>query len=470
MLLTVGICLCASIARGQATDTASVQNIPSKYYSAVQKKYAGIENKLTKKSLKYLAKFERQQQKLQARLARLHPETTNGLLSTEDQKYKNLTEQLKSKAAPVSKVISGLYNANLDSVSTSLSFLKQFNGISSKAGQPLQTLNELQGKLQQTDKVKEYIEQQKSQIKELLSKYTNLPAGLKNEYAKLNKTAYYYSAQVQEYKATLKDPDKMEQKALSVLREIPAFQKFMQQNGELASLFHTADNYNNMATLVGLQTRNSVQQIVQQRIAAGGPNALAQVRQSLSQADAQLNQLKGKLNLLGGSSSATDLPNFKPNSQKTKPFLKRLEYGFNIQFERNTSFVPSTTDFALTIGYKLNDNSIIGFGGSYKLGLGNIQHINFIGQGLGLRSFLDYKIKKQFYISGGYEMNYNATFKSIAQLKNYNTWQRSELLGVSKKYQISKKVKGNIQLLYDFLAHSHTPISQPFVYRVGYNF
>ena len=436
----------------------------------MQKKYAGIEDKLTKKSLKYLEKFQRQQQKLQARLAAINPETSTGNITNEEEQYKDLTAQLKSKTAPVSKVISGIYNANLDSVGTSLSFLKQFNGISSKAGQPLQTFNELQSKLQQTDKIKEYIERQKSEIKELLSKYTTLPSGLKNEYARLNKTAYYYSAQVQEYKNMLKYPDKMEQKAMGVLREIPAFQKFMRQNSQIASLFHVPDNYSASATLVGLQTRSLVQQAVQQRIAAGGPNALAQVRQSISQADAQLNQLKDKLSLLGSGSSTTDLPNFKPNSQKTKPLLKRLEYGFNVQFAKNNSFVPSTSNIAFTFGYKLNDKSIVGIGASYKMGMGSIQHISFTSQGLGLRSFLDYRIKKQFYISGGYEMNYNSAFKNIQQLRIYNSWQRSALLGISKKYQISKKVKGNIQLLYDFLAHSHTPISQPFVYRVGYNF
>jgi len=107
---------------------------------------------------------------------------------------------------------------------------------------------------------------------------------------------------------------------------------------------------------------------------------------------------------------------------------------------------------------------------SYKLGMGSIHHIRFSSQGIVFRSYLDWKIKKQFYATGGYEMNYNSGFKSIQQLKNVDLWQRSALAGISKKYQISKKLKGNLQLLYDFLANRHTPVSQPFLFRIGYNF
>ena len=67
-------------------------------------------------------------------------------------------------------------------------------------------------------------------------------------------------------------------------------------------------------------------------------------------------------------------------------------------------------------------------------------------------------------------MNYNTAFKNIEELKNESAWQRSALVGISKKYKISKKVKGKLQLLYDFLAYRHVPVSQPFLFRVGYSF
>jgi hypothetical protein len=279
----------------------------------------------------------------------------------------------------------------------------------------------------------------------------------------------------------LKDPKKIEEKALSVLNQMPFFQKFMKENSQLASLFSVPENYGTAASLTGLQTRSSVQGMIQQRIAAGGPNAMAQVRQNLQNAQAQLSQLKDKLlksSGLQGISGEMDMPNFKPNSQKTKPFLKRLEYGLYIHFSKSNSLLPSTGDIAGTIGYKIDDKSEAGVGVSYKVGLGTWQHIQISSQGIGLRSYVDWKapfgsrmgILGNLYLTGGYEMNYNSAFKNIEQLKNYNAWQTSALIGLSKKYQISKKLKGNMQLLYDFLAYRHVPVSQPVLFRVGYNF
>ena len=106
---------------------------------------------------------------------------------------------------------------------------------------------------------------------------------------------------------------------------------------------------------------------------------------------------------------------------------------------------------------------------SYKMGMGSFRHISFTHQGIGFRSYADYKIKGSLFMSGGYEMNYNAAFKNIGQLKDYNAWQRSALMGVSKKYKISKKRKGEMKLLYDLLANQHIPVTQSVIFRVGYH-
>jgi hypothetical protein len=124
---------------------------------------------------------------------------------------------------------------------------------------------------------------------------------------------------------------------------MPFFQQFMKENSQLASLFGLPENYGTPASLAGLQTRASVQGMIQQRIAAGGPNAMAQVKQNLQNAQAQLTQLKDKLlksSGVQGMSGEMEMPDFKPNSQKTKPILKRLSYGFNVQFSKNNSLVP----------------------------------------------------------------------------------------------------------------------------------
>jgi hypothetical protein len=444
--------------------------LPEQYYSRVNKKINSVNAQLIKKSLKYLAKFQRQERKIREKMEKLNPERATNVLNKGSEQYKEFSQKIKSKTADATKIITGAYNPYLDSLGTSLSFLKQFNGVSDKVKGPLAGFDQMQTRLQQSEKIKDFIAERKNQIKELLSKYTKIPGSLKSAFDKLNKTAYYYSAQVKEYKEMLKDPKKIEQKTLSILNKLPAFQKFMKENGQLASLFRINENIDPAQSLTGLQTRGSVQQIIQQRVAGGGPNAMKIVQQNIAVATGELNKLKEKINQFGGGSSDIEIPDFKPNTQKTKTFLKRLEYSANVQFERSNKLLPSAANIGLGIGYKLNDKGTAGIGLSYKMGMGTLQHISFSSQGLGLRSFMDCKIKKQFYASGGYEMNYNASFKNIGQLKNYNAWQRSALMGVSKKYKISKKVKGEIKLLYDFLANQHIPVSQAFLLRVGYTF
>ena len=105
---------------------------------------------------------------------------------------------------------------------------------------------------------------------------------------------------------------------------------------------------------------------------------------------------------------------------------------------------------------------------SYKLGLGrDIRHIKLTHQGIGFRSFLDVKFKGSFFLSGGLEYDYRSGFANIQQLLP-DRWQRHALLGLSKKYQVSKKVKGEMKILYDFLHKRAIPYSQPVVFRMGY--
>lgn len=239
----------------------------------------------------------------------------------------------------------------------------------------------------------------------------------------------------------------------------------------LATLFGSPSNVGNTPNLAGLQSRASVNALIQNQIAAGGPNAREQIMQNIQEAQAKLSQLKDKIIKAGGNTNG-EMPDFKPNQTKSQTFKQRLEFGNNFQFSKNNSLVPEIADLGLSIGYKLNDKSIIGIGASYKMGLGSINHISITHQGIGLRSFMDWKLKKQFFITGGYEMNYNAAFKNIEQLKSFNDWQNAGLVGLTKKINTKTKwAKGTkLQLLYDMLARQHAPVTHPVIFRVGYNF
>jgi hypothetical protein len=362
------------------------------------------------------------------------------------------------------------YNAYLDTLKTTFKFLQQKGGtigkskeLQDKLAQATSRLNILEGKLQKAEEIKRYLRERKEILRQQLEKF-----GMVKQLKQIEKTAYYYNEYIKEYKSLLQDRKRTEQKAMAILYSTPIFKKFIEKNSLLAGLFRipgSNDGGNSAAlpVLQGLQTRVNTQQMMQERIATGGPNALSQVRQQIQSAQGELNKLKDKIAKYG--SADAEIPSFKPNSQKTKSLFKRLTYEANIQFSKSNKLLPNQSDIALGVGYQLNDKGVVGVASSVKLGLGTgWNNIKLTTQGLSLRSYLDWKIKGDFYASGGYERNY------YSQINNFPAWQSSGLMGVSKKLKIKDNRSAKFQLLYDFLSYKHVPITQPFIFRTGFTF
>ncbi len=99
----------------QIPDSSSniSSQLPGKYYSKVDKKISSVNEQLTKKSLKYLAKFQRQEERLMQKIGKLNPENANNILNLASEKYKGFSQKIKSKTAGVTKIMSGEYNLTL---------------------------------------------------------------------------------------------------------------------------------------------------------------------------------------------------------------------------------------------------------------------------------------------------------------------------------------------------------------------
>lgn len=450
-------------------DSLSGKFSPEKYALTVGQKAARLEEKLVKKSAAVLSDLQRQEEKIYSRmLAGKDSLLAKTKLSEVREKYSKLKEQLKHPAIPGKARV---YIAKLDSLNTSLKFLNT-SGAGPKIQDALAKTESLQDKFAQAEEIKKFIRERKEMLKEQLGKL-----GMVKQLKKINKQVYYYTAQVKEYKEILKDPKKIEKKALALLAKNKLFQKFMKKHSLLQSLFPQPDDPLDpayLASLGGLQTRVQISSLIQDQIAAGGPNAGQFIQQNLNAAQSELKQLKDKMLKMGSANSGEEMPEgFKPNGQKTKSFFKRLEFGSNFQSQKANGYFPVTTDLGLSVGYKLNEKSTIGIGGSYKLGLGSgIRHIKLTHEGVGLRSFIDWKIKGSFWMSGGYEMNYQTIFHDFDVLKDMNAWQQSGLLGLSKSIPIKTKFFGKTksQILWDFLSYKQVPRTSPVKFRITYNF
>jgi hypothetical protein len=420
---------------------------------------------------KFLTTENTQLNKIKTILEQVNPETANKLFGNNQLTFSGALQKLKEGKSVVEGYKSK-YNEYRDKLTTSIKYLdQQKDKLNQNVLEPInkakKKLNELEEDITRTEAIEQFIRERKKQLINEAVKYIG-----KSKYlTRIDKEAFYYVETLRNYKEIFSDKKKAEKTALNILNKIPAFQKFTQQNSMLASLFGSGRSGGNAPNLAGLQTRAGVNALIQERIAMGGPNAMEAFNQNLQNAQAEINKVKDRV-LKAASNGNTELPDFKPNQQRTKTFFQRLEYNSNIQFSKNNGFVPTTADIALSVGYKLNDKSVIGIGASYKMGVGSLQRLSISHQGIGLRSFIDWKLKKQFFVSGGFEMNYNAQFRNISQLQSYNDWQRSGLVGITKKIKIKTKFfKGtNLQLLYDVLYKQHIPVSQPVLFRVGYSF
>ena len=505
---TVLMLLCiASFAQAQdATDAPkeklSLFNFNTKAVDAVNKQYTKLQADVEKQSQKMLERMQKKEAKLKKKLYAKDSIKAAQLFNGDiDQQYANLQNKLSGKLDSSIKHPMQQYIPGLDSLQTSLDFLQSGNtNLPSIPADKLEQykalsgrIQELQGRMQEASDIQNFIRERERSLKAQLQN-----TGLAKELTSINKEVYYYQQRLSEYKEILNDKNKLKETLLNNVRNLPAFQKFWQRNSFLSQLFPMPqEGADPSAALAGLQTRAGISAQLTQRFGGGAPSGSpggggtvsggGYMQQQMQNAQSQLNELKNKLSekigsLTGeGANSDMTQPDFSPNNQHTRSFLQRLEYGVNFQSQQGTSFLPATTNITATVGYKLSDTKTFGFGLGYRAGLGNgWKDIRITNEGISIRSFCDFKAKGSLWLSGGFEYNYIQSFSSLRSAYNkIDVWQRSALLGLTKKIKItppaiggkSKKTsESKIQLLYDFLWNQQEPRGQQLVFRVGWGF
>jgi len=456
-----------------STSNSISQKLTDKYVGSVSEKSTKINKDIDRQSELYLARLQKQEGKIQKKLSKVDSIAAKNIFANSAQKYEQLQTNIKNKSQAL-LTSCGKYIPWTDTAITSLKFLQQnplmakVGGKSAQIQAAIVKVHALEDQFKQADNIKEFVRQRKEYLQQELANYS-----LGNELKNYNTQAYLFAQQINEYRAAWNDPDKMEAKAMELLNKLPAFQDFMAKNSMLAGLFNVPDNYGSPVGIAGLQTRDQTEQLVKQKITTMGANGAQTAQANIQEAQSQIASLRNKLNQFGGGGG--DVPdNTQPNNQRTKTLFNRLEYGINVSSTHSSYFFPMVSTFGLSVGYKLNDKgNSIGFGISYMMGWGpDIQHIALSSQGVGFRSFANIQLKKNFFISGGLEYNYEQPFSNYQQLRNIQLWQNSGLIGLSKIISIKSKFfkKTTIQVLWDFLSYQHVPQTQPFIFRIGYDF
>ncbi len=444
------------------------RQLPSNYFDKVTHMTSQLEREISFSIDKILWQLEKREERLRLKLEKVDSLKARELFDNNLVTYEQL-EKVLEKGLSVD-----LYIPFIDSLGTALNYLQQnpyllrtLLASKEKLEEAFRKLKSLEITIRKAEEIKSFITERKNYLTEVLGRF-----GFSNQLKKLSKHAYYYNEQLKEYKATLKSPGKTVRQLIEWLSQSGSFRDFLRTNSMLAFLFPKQDNPQELVRQPnsdGLQTRNEINTLIE-RTGSCGIGVQNQFRQNIQDAFNTISRLKNELIERGVYSSNDILPeDFKPNSQKTKSLLKRIEVGGNLQTQKATNFFPVTTDLGLSFGYKLNDKSVLGIGASYKLGWGNDwNHLKLTSEGAGIRSFLDLRLKKNWCISGGLEMNYKNALKENESLKNYSAWQRSGLLGINKlinsQSHLFKKTK--LQVLWDFLSYRQIPRTAPVLVRV----
>jgi hypothetical protein len=372
IIISILLLFASGLIHAQADSTVqSLQQLSSRYITTVDTKIEKYSHRLSSKTEKALAKLSRWENKIKGLLQKVNPEAAQRLFGSSQTTFSSLLQKLK-EGKSIAEQYKVRYDEYRDKLTTNLNYLQQQkekldNKLVKPVQEATQKATELEQDVQNSEALEQFIKERKKQLIDESLKYIG-----KSKYlTKINKEAYYYVETLRNYKEIFSDKEKAEETALSILNKIPAFQKFVQQNSMLASLFRMpgSSSTTNPASLAGLQTRVQMNALIQDRIAAGGPNAQNQIRANIQQAQDELNKLKDKVLNNGNSSPDADFPPSGVrglNKQKTKTLKQRLEFGSNLQFAKNNSLVPTTADIGLSLGYKLNDKSVIGLGASYK--------------------------------------------------------------------------------------------------------
>ena len=420
-------------------------------------------NDITEKSDKLLTESDRQIQAIVSQVEkidkRIASEMTDMLkaLSTKDLVIKNDL---------IPQGFQGEYLPYLDSAVGMISFIANKGSEIEGLAEALNKVKSFQKEISKAQELQKQLQQKVALIDQFLKSHQQKLLKIQGKLNKLNTTVAEYSSKIRTIKESFRNPSKIQEQALAMLSKNKQFAEFMKQHSFLSGLFPGSSSPTNTDKSIGLLSRSILNEQIGKRL----NSSLEQIAPIAAKMSASNNGSGGEdpLKALTGS-----IPCNTFRTPKMESGERKYEFGFTLQTTRVSSIYPSMADFALTAGYNIQKKLSIGGGISYKMGMGTgINNIKITNQGLGFRSYADYKWKKTFFLTAGFEMNYMKPFSELRTIAIIDKWTSSGLIGVTKKIDFSSSfVKSmRIQLFWDFLAQGRMVQTQPVLFRIGYTF
>jgi hypothetical protein len=283
---------------------------------------------------------------------------------------------------------------------------------------------------------------------------------------KLRKHMNRYNDLVEDYRQIITDPQILKDRGRQLLHSDNAFKNFVRENGMLSGVFNLPGHPSDPAALAmieGLQTRAFISDHIVNNWGITGREMMEKIKK---------NSPIGKPEIPRPPVSFREDTQKEMKPQHYLPFSKQWKWTWDIQPFGGMIYLPYTTIVSVNAGYRLKDQGIIGVGMSGNLGMQKrLDNLNFSYRGLGLRVLTDWKLKRSIWLSGVYEMNYDANFHADTNFENHAAWNRVGLLGISKLTPVKNRFfdETKCSLLWDFLSSLKNSGMQPLVVRIGYS-
>lgn len=225
-IMTLSCCLFFIQAIAQDTGITKTRQLPEKYFEEVDNKLTAFNKHSQEYTRSVINRIMKQEEKMQHKMSKEDASLAKKIFAYSIDSLQKLKMLVMGKIKHLSDQLSGDYFPYLDTLKQSLAFLKgiksmadRVESIQSQANSSLKLIDDVETNLKTIENLDIYIKQRE----QVLRKYINKFPQLANNIKKISKEAYYYQAQINEYKLLLKHPDKMETVMLSLVQKTAVF-------------------------------------------------------------------------------------------------------------------------------------------------------------------------------------------------------------------------------------------------------
>lgn len=215
------------------------------------------------------------------------------------------------------------------------------------------------------------------------------------------------------------------------------------------------------------QNRSFMKQQLSEKFLKMSSERIAQNTEALQTAHKEMSKYKKKYTQV---QSIKELPKRMPNVMKGKSFWERKIFGLYVQTQTNEY---TSIDLLPAFGYKLSGIFTAGVSGTYRLNFQPTEDLPSYypdHQMYGYHLFIQTKLSRGFHFHTEFE-RMNAEVHSFSLFTTQETkreWVNGLLVGLIKRYNVSRVFKGNVQALIN-LNHkqSTSPYNKKFMLRFG---